>query len=76
MKTSKTLHNYNQNTNKSSNTFIVKIEFCQHETWQGKGIWGEENKAERVRSALELVRIMDEAMAGGAEIQFQEAKTS
>ena len=76
MKTYKTLHNYNQDTNKSSNTFIVKIEFCQHETWQGKVIWAEENRTERFRSALELIRLMDEAMASGAQIQVDEAKTS
>lgn len=76
MKTYKTLHNYNQNTNKSSNTFIVKIEFCQHGTWQGKVIWAEENRTERFRSTLELMGLMNEAMASEAQVQIGEAKTS
>lgn len=45
------------------NTFIVKIEYCQNNSWQGKVTWTEGGKSERFRSALELMRLMDEAVA-------------
>ncbi len=76
MKVDDSLNNYNQNVNKKKGTFVVKIEFCQHGTWQGQVIWAEENRTERFRSALELLRLMDEAMASGAQVQVDEAKTS
>ncbi|WP_022765852.1 hypothetical protein [Butyrivibrio sp. XPD2006] len=76
MKVDDSLNDYNQNVNKKKGTFVVKIEFCQHGTWQGQVIWAEENRTERFRSALELLRLMDEAMASGAQVQVDEAKTS
>ena len=76
MKVDDSLNNYNQNVNKKKGTFVVKIEVCQHGTWQGQVIWAEENRTERFRSALELLRLMDEAMASGAQVQVDEAKTS
>ena len=48
-------------------TFIVKVEYCQNETWQGKVVWAEENRTERFRSMLELIKLMDEAMAAGQQ---------
>lgn len=44
------------------NTFIVKIDHCQQGSWQGKVIWAEGNRSERFRSALELIKLMDEAV--------------
>ena len=76
MKTNDLMTNNNHNIDKKKGTFVVKIEFCQHGTWQGKVIWAEENRSERFRSTLELVRLMDEAMAVGAQVQIDEAKTS
>ena len=76
MKVDDSLNNYNQNVNKKKGTFVVKIEFCQHGTWQGQVIWAEENRTERFRSALELLRLMDEAIASGAQTQIDEARTS
>ena len=76
MKINDSLSNSNHNIDKKKGTFVVKIEFCQHGTWQGKVIWAEENRSERFRSTLELVRLMDEAMAVGAQVQIDEAKTS
>ena len=75
MKTNNSLDNSNQNNDKVRGTFIVKIEFCQHGTWQGRVIWADENKTERFRSALELVRLMDEAISSGAQIQIQKTGT-
>ncbi len=56
------------------NTFVVRIEYCQNETWQGKVIWAEENRTERFRSALELVRLMDEAMAVEKQLSLERTK--
>jgi hypothetical protein len=47
---------------KNKNTFIVKIDHQQNSTWQGQVVWAEEERSERFRSALELIRLMDEAM--------------
>ncbi|MCR5403750.1 MAG: hypothetical protein K6E91_08050 [Butyrivibrio sp.] len=51
-------------------TFIVKLDDCQHGTWQGKVVWAEENVTEYFRSALELIKLIDEAVnaseAGGS----------
>ena len=55
-----------ENTNKT--TFIVKVEFSENSSWQGKVIWAEENKTVRFRSALELIKLMEEAISEGAEI--------
>ena len=44
-----------------SGTFLVKILFRQRETWQGQVTWAEENKTVSFRSALELLRLLDEA---------------
>ena len=76
MKTNDSLSNAIHNIDKKKGTFVVKIEFCQHGTWQGKVIWAEENRTERFRSTLELVQLMGEAMASGAQVQLDEAKTS
>ena len=47
---------------KNKSTFIVKIDHQQNATWQGQVVWAEEERVERFRSALELIRLMDEAM--------------
>ena len=46
-------------------TFIVKIMNQQKSTWQGSVTWVEEQKTEYFRSALELIKMMDEAMGNG-----------
>ncbi len=45
-------------------TFIVKVDHCENETWQGRVTWAEENKSEHFRSALELIKLIDGAMGG------------
>lgn len=42
-------------------TFLVKIYFRQRESWQGEVTWAEEKKTVSFRSALELIRLLDEA---------------
>lgn len=48
--------------NGEKGTFVIKIERCQNETWQGKVTWADENKSISFRSALELMKLMNEAM--------------
>lgn len=40
-------------------SFVVEIDSCQHESWQGSIRWMEENKEECFRSALELIKLID-----------------
>ena len=56
-------------------TFIVKVEYDQHGTYQGQIIWAEGNKSKRFRSMLELVRMMDDVMAS-SEMKGQDRKDS
>ena len=46
----------------NTGTFIVKIMNQQNSTWQGSLTWVEEQKKEYFRSALELIKMMDEAV--------------
>lgn len=62
----------NHDSGRRKGTFIVKVEYCQNGTWQGKVVWAEENRTERFRSMLELIKLMDEAMAEGQEISFEQ----
>ncbi len=55
---------------RNKGTFIVKVDYCQRNTWQGRVIWAEENKILRFRSALELIRLMDEALGEGQEVHI------
>ena len=48
---------------KQGATFVVKVDYSQHGTWQGKVVWADENRTEHFRSALELIRLMDSAIA-------------
>ncbi len=49
-----------------SSTFIVRVENRQNGTWQGKITWADENRTEHFRSMLEMLKLMEEAMASGA----------
>ncbi len=66
-RTSKTNYPYPE---RNKGTFIVKVDYCQRNTWQGRVIWAEENKILRFRSALELIRLMDEALGEGQEVHI------
>ncbi len=63
--------NVNNDPGRQKGTFIVKVEYCQNGTWQGKVVWAEENRSERFRSMLELIKLMDEAMASGQQVSFE-----
>ncbi len=48
-------------------TFIVQVKYRQNATWQGQVVWAEENKKMYFRSALELLRLIDDAMRSGED---------
>lgn len=48
--------------------FVVHVQFRQNATWQGTIEWVEENKTQRFRSALEMLKLMEEALGSGKEI--------
>lgn len=47
---------------KRNHTFIVKILNEQNETWQGSITWVETNEVQYFRSALEMLRMMGDAI--------------
>ena len=55
------------------NTFIVKVDNRQRDTWQGEIVWAEENRREHFRSSLELLLLMNEAMNKSQEQQVRRA---
>ena len=44
-------------------TFIIRVQHRQNSSWQGLVTWAEENKTVSFRSALELIKIIDEVIA-------------
>jgi len=43
-------------------TFVVHVQYRQNATWQGKIVWAEKKKECSFRSALEMLKLMDEAI--------------
>lgn len=43
-------------------TFIVHVQYRQNASWQGSVVWAEKNKTKQFRSALELLKLMDNAL--------------
>ena len=48
-------------------TFEVSVKFRQNSTWQGQIFWAEKNMKQNFRSALEMIRLMDQAVSDGSE---------
>jgi len=48
-------------------TFVVHIKYRQHSTWQGEVVWAEKNEKRTFRSALELLKLIDNALEGENE---------
>ena len=44
-------------------TFEISVKFLQNSTWQGQIHWVEKNTRQNFRSALEMLKLMDEALA-------------
>ncbi len=51
-----------EDKNGKEGTFIVQVKYRQNATWQGQVVWAEQNKKVYFRSALELLRLMDNAL--------------
>jgi hypothetical protein len=47
-------------------TFVVNVQYRQNATWQGTITWAEQNRTKHFRSALEMLRLMEEASSQGA----------
>lgn len=69
------LHNVQDKRGKQG-TFIVQVQYRQNSTWQGQVIWAEENRREHFRSALELMKLIDSALADGDAMDEAEEKIS
>ena len=48
-------------------TFVVNVTYRQNATWQGKVLWAETGKSCYFRSALELMKLIDNALDEGEE---------
>ena len=43
-------------------TFIIRVQYRQHSTWQGEVVWAEARKRSRFGSILELMKLIDRTM--------------
>ena len=48
-------------------TFEISVKFLQNSTWQGQIHWVEKDLKQNFRSALEMLKLMDEALADDNE---------
>jgi len=48
-------------------TFEISVKFMQNSTWQGQIHWFEKNRKQNFRSALEMLKLMDEALTSENE---------
>ena len=64
------------NLSKEKGTFIIRVEYCQNNTWQGKITWAEENKKVAFRSTLEMVKLMNEALEKAKKENEQQSEDS
>lgn len=48
-------------------TFIIRVQHRQHSSWQGVATWTDKQKTVPFRSALELMKLIDGALASEAE---------
>jgi len=52
-----------QETGSTIGTFEISVKFTQNSTWQGEIHWIEKKQKQNFRSALEMLKLMDEAIA-------------
>ena len=61
-------HNMEENgTKKQRGTFIVEVCCRENASWQGKVTWADKGRSQYFRSALELLKLMDQALDEGEE---------
>lgn len=44
-------------------TFVVHVQYRQNSTWQGNVVWADKNVTKNFRSALELIKLIDNALS-------------
>jgi len=49
-------------TGSTKGTFEISVKFMQNSTWQGELHWIEKKRRQNFRSALEMIKLMDEAL--------------
>ena len=47
---------------KKEATFVVHVNKCENESWQGQVTWADKDERLNFRSAMELLNIMDAAL--------------
>lgn len=56
-------------------SFLVHVQFRQHSTWQGNITWLDKGVTQQFRSALEMLRLMNEALGSdGQGVSFEDGK--
>ena len=58
-----------RNVGSTKGTFEITVRFTQNSSWQGQIYWAERNVKQNFRSALEMLRLMDEALTEDTEQQ-------
>lgn len=56
-------------------TFIIRVQHRQHSSWQGRITWVEEDKTLYFRSALEMMKLIEEAMATVQQPEDEDKQT-
>ncbi|MBW7571722.1 hypothetical protein [Caproiciproducens faecalis] len=56
----------NKILNEKPITFVVNVQYRKNATWQGTITWVEQNQTVRFRSALEMLKLMEQASLDGA----------
>ena len=51
-------------------TFIIQVQFRQNSSWQGTITWTEKKKTLCYRSTLEMLKLMDSALAADGEVSI------
>lgn len=54
---------------RNKGTFIIKVMNKQNSTWQGSITWVEMQKTQNFRSALEMLKMIDEVLDGDIVIE-------
>ena len=76
MKDRKKQNDDNSASSTGKGTFIIKVEYCRNNTWQGNVTWVDESKKLTFRSALELMKLMNGALIAEQAQGQQEEKHS
>ncbi len=51
-----------QEAERKRGTFLVRILYRQNDSWQGEVLWAEQEEKRYFKSALELLKLMDDAL--------------